>query len=161
MKTAVILTLSAIVQMGQMASAQDFPTSPSMWYAEKQSDGVVKKFCLQLTEHLAPIVDPRTTPKKCSAFSGMLSYSMPLTGGDLVSGYFCSDNSEIGFFTLPLPSDNSLAGPNFFLGNLDMDHIKNSYTVLVGGYYEIESNDFPARYIGVRLDFNKVEKCVL
>jgi hypothetical protein len=161
MKTAAILTLSAIVQMEQMASAQEFPTSPSMWYAEKQSNGVVNKFCLQVTEQLAPIVDHRTTPKKCSAFSGTLSYSTPLTGGDLVSGYFCSDNSEVGFFTLPLPSDNSMAGPNFFLGNLSLDRIKNGYTVLVGGYYVIESNDFPARYIGVRLDFNKVEKCAL
>jgi hypothetical protein len=161
MKTATFLTLLAIFQVEEKAHAQEFPTSPSIWYGEIQANKVVKKFCLQVTEQLTPIVDPRATPKKCSAFSGMLSYSAPLTGGDLVSGYFCSDNSEVAFFTLPLPSDNSMAGPNYFVGKLGMDRIKNTYTALVGGYYVIESNDFPARYLGVQLDFNKVEKCIL
>jgi hypothetical protein len=57
------------------------------------------------------------------------------------------------FFTLPLPSDNSLSGPNIFLGRLDTDRI-------MGVYYVIESNDFPTPYTGIELDFKKVDKCV-
>ena len=153
MRTAAILSFLAIVQIQQIAAAEEFPNSPSTWYGEiKQNEKVVRHFCLQVTEPLAPIVDRRARPRKCSAFSGTISSSAMTSPGDLVSGYFCPDESEVGFFILPLPSDDSLAGPNMFLGRLHEDRI-------VGGYYVIESNDSPRPYIGVELGFNKVEKC--
>lgn len=153
MRIATVLALLAIFQIQQIATAQEFPKSPSMWYGEINSDGKVYNFCLQITEPLVPIADPRTTPKKCAAISATLSRSVTASRSDLVSGYFCADKSEVGFFTLPPPSDDSMSGPNIFLGKLDADRI-------MGAYYVIESNDFPTPYIGVRLNFNKVEKCV-
>jgi len=153
MRTATILTFLAIVQIQQVAAAEEFPNSPSTWYGEiKQNEKVIGHFCLQVTEPLVPIVDRRAKPRKCAVISGTISSSVTTSPGDLVSGYFCPDKSEVGFFTLPLPSDNSLAGPNIFLGTLYTDRI-------VGGYYVIESNDSPRPYIGVELGFNKVEKC--
>ena len=153
MRAATILAFLAIAQIQQIAAAEEFPISPSTWYGEiKKNEKVVRHFCLQVTEPLAPIVDHRAIPKKCSAISGTISSTVTTSPGDLVSGYFCPDESEVGFFTLPLPSDNSLAGPNIFLGRLHTDRI-------TGGYYVIESNDSPRPYIGVELNFNKVEKC--
>jgi hypothetical protein len=153
MRTAAILIFSAIVPIQQAAAAEEFPSSPSTWYGEiKQNQKVVRHFCLQVTEPLVPIVDRRTKPRKCSAISGTISSTTMASPGDLVSGYFCPDKSEVGFFILPLPSDNSLAGPNMFLGRLHADRI-------VGGYYVIESNDSPTPYMGIELGLNKVEKC--
>jgi hypothetical protein len=153
MRTATILTSLAIILNQQIAAAEEFPSSPSIWYGEiKKNDKVVRHFCLQIAEPLVPIVDRRATARKCAAISGTISSSVSTSPGDLVSGYFCPDESEVGLFTLPLPSDNSLAGPEIFLGRLTTDRI-------MGGYYIIESNDSPRPYIGVELDFNKVEKC--
>jgi hypothetical protein len=154
MRTVTILTFLAIFQMQQIAWAEEFPKSPSLWYGEiKQNGKVVRHFCLQIKEPLIPIVDPRATPKKCAAISATISSSVAVSRSDLVSGYFCQEESEVGFFTLPLPSDDSLSGPNIFLGKLYMDRI-------MGAYYVIESNDFPRPYTGVELGFNKVENCV-
>jgi hypothetical protein len=149
MRNATILAFLALFPIQQIAAAQEFPKSPSTWQGETRGH----KFCLQITEPLVPVVDPRPTPKKCATFSAMLSTSVATSQGDLVSGVFCQDQSQVGFFTLPLPSDNSMAGPNMFLGKLSMNRI-------AGAYYVIESNDFPTPYAGVGLDFNKVEKCV-
>jgi hypothetical protein len=153
MRAATILTFLAIVQTQQIAAAEEFPGSPSIWYGEiKRNDKVVRHFCLQVTEPLVPIVDHRATPRKCAAISGTISSSATTSPGDLVSGYFCPDEAEVGFFTLPLPSDNSLAGPEIFLGRLSTNRI-------MGGYYAIESNDSPRPYAGIELHFDKVEKC--
>jgi hypothetical protein len=148
-RNAAILTFLAIFPIQQIAAAQEFPKSPSTWYGETRG----KTFCLQITEPLVPIIDSRPTPKKCATISAVLSTSGATSHGDLVSGYFCQDQSQVGLFTLPLPSDNSMSGPNIFLGKLHLNRI-------TGAYYVIESNDFPTPYIGVGLDFNKVEKCV-
>jgi hypothetical protein len=64
------------------------------------------------------VVDPRLPPKKCATISAAISMSVTTTHNDPVSGYFCQEQSQVGFFTLLLPSDNSLAGPNIFLGKL-------------------------------------------
>jgi len=150
MRNATILAFLAIFPIPQIAAAQEFPKSPSTWYGETRG----KKFCLQITEPLVPITDSRPTPKKCANISAVLSTPGATSyGGDLVSGYFCEDQSQVAFFTLPLPSDDSMSGPNIFLGKLHMNRI-------TGAYYVIESNDFPTPYIGVGLDFTKVEKCV-
>jgi hypothetical protein len=78
-----------------------------------------------------PSTDIREIPGDCEATIGLLTgagnASLPVApGSDLVSGYFCEDESEVRFFTLPLPSDNSLAGPNIFLGRLNKDRIMGS-----------------------------------
>jgi hypothetical protein len=154
MRTATILAFLGILQMQQIVIAEEFPKSPSSWHGEMKKDGkVIRSFCLKVIESPVLIVDPRTRPKKCATLSATLSSSVDTSRGDLVSGYFCQDESEIGFFTLPLPSDNSLAGPNIFLGKLQADRI-------MGAYYVIESNDFPRPYIGIELNFNKVDKCI-
>jgi hypothetical protein len=151
-RTVTIVTLLAIFQSQQIAIAQEFPKPPSVWYAElKSGEKVVDKFCLQIKEPLVPIGDPRTTPRKCAAISATI---VAASHTDLVSGYFCEDQSEVGFFTLPPPSDNSLSGPNFFFGKLHIGRV-------TGAYYVIESNDVPSPYAGVMLDFVKVEKCAL
>ena len=152
MRTTTILMCLTILQIPQIAAAEEFPASPSTWYGEvKKNEKVVGRFCLQIAEALVPIADHRARPRNCAALSGTLS-SGAASPGDLVSGYFCPDKSEAGFFTLPLPSDNSLAGPDIFLGTLHADRI-------TGGYYVIESNDSPPPYIAVELDLRKVETC--
>src|SRR5262245_36219764 len=106
MRNATILAFLAICPILQIAAAQEFPKSPSTWYGETRG----KKFCLQITDPLVPIIDSRSTPKKCATISAVLSTSGATSHGDLVSGYFCEDQSQMAFFTLPLPSDDSMSG---------------------------------------------------
>src|SRR5262245_29941609 len=113
MRTAAILALWAIFQIQQVAAAEEFPKSPSTWHGEMKRNGeVISAFCLQVTHPLVPIAYHRPTPKKCMSLSATMLSPPTASRGDLVSGYFCEEESDIGFFALPLPSDNSLAGPN-------------------------------------------------
>ena len=128
MRSAIILTFLALFPIQQIAAAQEFPKSPSTWQGETRGH----KFCLQITEPLVPMIDSRPTPKKCATFSAMLSTSVATSHGDLVSGHFCQDQSQVGFFTLPLPSDNSMSGPNIFLGKLSMNRQPNAAPQALG-----------------------------